>query len=156
MPECRWAEACAWVTVSAVLLAGCSESGPSAERYVVNLSGLAEVPPAATNAGGVATFTVEGSAISFALTVQNIVNVTAAHIHQGGATETGNAIVELYGGPTTGVITSETLATGTITAAGLAAISMDSLLALMRTGSAYVNVHTTARPAGEIRGQIRP
>jgi hypothetical protein len=32
----------------------------------------------------------------------------------------------------------------------------DSLLALMRTGLVYVNVHTRANGAGEIRGQINP
>jgi hypothetical protein len=31
---------------------------------------------------------------------------------------------------------------------------MDSLLVLMRTGNAYVNVHTSAYPSGELRGQI--
>lgn len=30
----------------------------------------------------------------------------------------------------------------------------DSLLVLMRNGHAYVNVHTVAQPAGEIRGQV--
>ena len=31
---------------------------------------------------------------------------------------------------------------------------MDSLVVLMRNGMAYLNVHTTAFPGGEIRGQI--
>jgi hypothetical protein len=33
-------------------------------------------------------------------------------------------------------------------------ISFDSVLVLLRNGNAYVNVHTTAVPGGEIRGQI--
>ena len=33
-------------------------------------------------------------------------------------------------------------------------ITFDSLLTLMQTGGAYVNVHTQANPGGEIRGQV--
>ena len=33
-------------------------------------------------------------------------------------------------------------------------IPFDSLVVLMRNGNAYVNLHTTAFPGGEIRGQI--
>jgi hypothetical protein len=37
----------------------------------------------------------------------------------------------------------------------LAGQSLDALLAAMRDGDTYVNVHTTQFPGGEIRGQIR-
>jgi hypothetical protein len=51
------------------------------------------------------------------------------------------------------------LAEGTITAADLvgplAGMSIDDLLAEMRAGNAYVNVHSEANPGGEIRGQIQ-
>lgn len=50
---------------------------------------------------------------------------------------------------------------GTITQANLIArpaigfgANMAELLAVMRSGNAYVNVHTVQIPAGEIRGQI--
>jgi len=33
-------------------------------------------------------------------------------------------------------------------------VKYDSLLVLLRNGQAYVNVHTTANPGGEIRGQL--
>jgi len=43
----------------------------------------------------------------------------------------------------------------TITPSNLTgAVGYDSLLVLMRNGMAYVNVHTAANPAGEIRGQL--
>jgi hypothetical protein len=54
--------------------------------------------------------------------------------------------------------------TGTLTAAdvtagaagqGLAAGEFAELIRAMRAGATYVNVHTTGRPGGEIRGQIR-
>jgi hypothetical protein len=31
---------------------------------------------------------------------------------------------------------------------------LNSLLVLMRSGNAYVNIHTSAYPSGELRGQI--
>jgi hypothetical protein len=53
--------------------------------------------------------------------------------------------------------------TGTITAADVVAIptqnlaagDLASLMKAIRAGVAYVNVHTTNFPSGEIRGQIR-
>jgi hypothetical protein len=50
---------------------------------------------------------------------------------------------------TTGLIVS-----GTFTATANPAVSMDSLLTLLRAGAVYVNVQTDANPLGEIRGQI--
>lgn len=41
-----------------------------------------------------------------------------------------------------------------IPAQGLTAGDLKSLIAAIRSGSAYVNVHTTRFPAGEIRGQL--
>ncbi|HXN76162.1 MAG TPA: CHRD domain-containing protein, partial [Gemmatimonadaceae bacterium] len=49
----------------------------------------------------------------------------------------------------TGVVGS-----GSITNANNVNISLDSLRVLFNNGNAYVNVHTTANGAGEIRGQI--
>jgi hypothetical protein len=48
------------------------------------------------------------------------------------------------------------LATGSFTATDGNQITMDSLLLLMRNGNAYVNVHTTENPNGEIRGKVSP
>ena len=51
------------------------------------------------------------------------------------------------------------LARGTITAANLVGPlkgkAVEDLVRDIRAGDAYVNVHTTAHPAGEIRGQIK-
>jgi hypothetical protein len=55
----------------------------------------------------------------------------------------------------TGTVTGE-VARGTITNANNANISLDSLRVLFNNGNAYVNVHTSANPGGEIRDQIHP
>jgi hypothetical protein len=50
------------------------------------------------------------------------------------------------------IIASDVLA---IAAQGLAAGDLAAVVRAIRAGFAYVNVHTTVFPSGEIRGQIR-
>jgi hypothetical protein len=66
-------------------------------------------------------------------------------------------MVFLFNGPTTGNGYSGILASAEITRASAfqGVFTMDSVLTRMRNGTAYVNVHTTANPGGEIRGQIQ-
>jgi hypothetical protein len=51
------------------------------------------------------------------------------------------------------------LAQGTITAANLMGPlqgkTLEDLVSVIKAGDAYVNVHTTAHPGGEIRGQLK-
>ena len=64
-------------------------------------------------------------------------------------------VLNLFLGPTKGPGFSGTLAQGVGGDLGApAGMTMDSLLVLLRNGHAYVNVHTPAHPAGEIRGQL--
>lgn len=95
--------------------------------------------------------------LRFELNVKNINAVTGAHIHAGTADVAGPVMVFLFNGPTTRNGYSGLLSSGEITRASAfsGAFTMDSLLTRMRNGTAYVNVHTTANGAGEIRGQIQ-
>jgi len=141
-------------------------------RFVSPLSGGAEVPAVDTNATGVATFklSADGTTLSFRLIVANIENVLQAHIHCGAADVAGPVVVFLYpDGPPPVLIEGRfqgVLASGTRTNADVIArpdslecpgglANFDELLAKMRSGDAYVNVHTSQNPGGEIRGQIR-
>ena len=74
----------------------------------------------------------------------------------------GPVVVFLFGFVAGGVTENGVLAEGDITAANLIArpaigfgATMPELVAAMRTGGAYVNVHTVALPAGEIRDQVK-
>ena len=129
-----------------------------------HLSGDEEVPARDTAAQGQAIFQVndDGTAISYKLNVANIENVTQAHIHLAPAGANGGIVAWLYpAAPPSQLIPGRsqgTLGEGVITAASLvgslAGQPLSALLDAMRSGGAYVNVHTSQFPPGEIRGQI--
>ncbi|HEX6304700.1 MAG TPA: PQQ-dependent sugar dehydrogenase [Anaerolineales bacterium] len=132
---------------------------PGARNFGAHLSGDEEVPPVDTQAQGQATFKVseDESEMSFKLNVANIEDVVAAHIHCAPAGVNGPVGVTLFsGGP---VSPDGTLAEGTITSPdpgnGCGWTSLEAVLSAISSGNAYVNVHTLANPAGEIRGQIQ-
>lgn len=135
------------------------------ENFRTHLSGDEEVEPVDTRAQGQAIFrlSADGESLDYKLIVANIENVMMAHIHLAPAGENGGVVVWLYpDSPPPQLIEGRTqgvLAEGTITAddlvGDLAGEDLDVLLEEMRTGGAYVNVHTTQNPGGEVRGQIR-
>lgn len=141
--------------IVAIGVAACDGDGPVApptESYTAALNGANEVAPpdlVATNATGTATITVNGNVLSYTLTTTGFAAGTTApaggtslpaHIHNGAAGVNGQVMVGL-------TATVNGTASGTVTV-------VDSVLAKMRTGNAYVNVHTSNRNAGEIRGQL--
>ena len=78
-----------------------------------------------------------------------------AHIHNGAPGIAGPIVVTLYNQAASGTING-VFATGSLTAANLPAnVTLASLKTLLLSGNAYVNVHTTANPSGEIRGQVK-
>jgi hypothetical protein len=147
-----------------VTLVSC-ESSTGAEastRFEAVLSGQEEVPAVTTTASGRTEFQLlrNGTELTYTLAVSNIQNVTMAHIHRGARGQNGPIIAYLFGPvPGFSATTSTTLKSGSLTAADVIAVagfngSFDALVEEMRQGNTYVNVHTTTRPAGEIRGQI--
>lgn len=114
--------------------------------------------------GAVVSANEERSELEYAVLVHAIEDVTQAHIHLGAAGEDGPVAVWLYPGPDATEPGLEEgrfdgiLATGTITEDHLTqevdGQTMDALLEQIASGDTYVNVHTEANPAGEIRGQL--
>jgi uncharacterized membrane protein YczE len=135
------------------------------ETHVTHLHGSHEVPANDSRAQGQAIFYVstDGQSLSYKLIVANIQNVTQAHIHLAAAGVNGLVVAWLYpSGPPAQLIpgrSSGVLAEGTITAANLvgplAGQSLSALIEAIRADVAYVNVHTSQFPPGEVRGQIR-
>lgn len=136
--------------------------GIAAEKsFKATLSGSEETPPVMSPAKGEATFTLgkDGKELTYKVTISGIENVTAAHIHAGKKGKEGPVAVVLYAGPKKEGAFSGTLASGEITAkdlkGSLAGKPLSALVAMIRSGDAYVNVHTTQHAPGEIRGQIQ-
>ncbi|MGH7444530.1 MAG: CHRD domain-containing protein [Longimicrobiales bacterium] len=116
-----------------------------------------EVPPNASTATGTASFEIDGDEIDFTLTTTGLTGVTAAHIHGPALSgENATVIVPLFNADTEGDWDGSKTASFDVSdiASGQATTTMDALIALMRNGRTYVNVHTDVLPAGVIRGQI--
>lgn len=142
---------------------------PGGQRnFTAPLKGSQEVPAVDTNGTGVAILKLNkaGDALSFKLNVANIDNVTQAHIHCGAKGVNGPVVAFLFGFADPAVNVNGTLSQGVITDAQVIDLpdsaacpggvsNFDDLIAHMREGNAYVNVHTVANPGGEIRGQIK-
>ena len=94
--------------------------------------------------------------LSYTVTGVNLTSATAAHIHLGGsAVSNGPILATLFTNPTDTAITAAQLAAGSIAEDAIGGgVSLDSLVKLMQNGTAYVDVHSTARPGGLVRGQI--
>jgi CHRD domain len=136
--------------VVASTLAGLASAAGTADifTYRTVLTAGAEVPKptAAAGAGGVFTSTVtkNGTAYTMAwkLTYRKLSGpAVAAHVHRGRAGVAGGVVVTLCGPCKSGQTGSAKLTKAVANA--------------MRSGAAYVNVHTGKNSAGEIRGQTK-
>ena len=100
----------------------------------------------------------DGKRIFFLMSLEDIDNVTVAHIHLGKEGENGPVVVTLFGPLQKPVSIEEAMFKGTITRQDLegplAWRSISTLYREIRRENTYVNVHTVQYPDGEIRGQI--
>lgn len=141
--------------------------GGDKSRVKTTLAGYNEVPSVSTMGRGEfsATINDEERVISYTLTLGGTFNSSLlfAHIHFGQRDVNGGVAAFLCGGgskpqpcPPNGTVT------GTITPAdvigpsgqGIGPGEWDELVAAIRAGVTYANVHSNTQPGGEIRGQI--
>jgi hypothetical protein len=151
-----------YIAAAAVVVTGCSGGGTTGgldveQQISVTLSPANEVPtPKPTTASGVADVVVYPERVDFQITGTNITGVTMAHIHTGAVGVAGPVFVTLYApaaptGQINGVIVS-----GSLNSTNLpSGVTLAALKALLASGNAYINVHTTANPSGEMRGQLK-
>ena len=134
-----------------------------AKDFAATLSGAEEVPANTSGATGRAVLRLRSDrSLDYSLSVEQISEVRAAHIHLGARGQNGPVVVTLFDAATSTVSTfdRQRIASGRITAADITARppGLDGtpaeLLRRLRQGRAYVNVHTVRLPAGEIRGQV--
>ena len=159
--------------ILAVALLASPAFAADSRRMQATLDGYQEVPSVATRAGGL--FTARPSSdrdeVEYTLTYAGMqAPVTQAHIHMAQTAVNGAIVVWLCGsatnpgpagtpacpqgaGTVSGVFRAADIQ-ATPTTQQLAAGQISQFIEAMRANSAYVNVHTTASPGGEIRGQI--
>jgi hypothetical protein len=135
-------------TVLAAIVAAASacSNNPfaSTTSFSAKLSGAAEVPPNSTTGGGTVEVTLnkETNVLTWKVDHGGLTGpVTAAHFH-GPALPGANAGVAL---PIPDANTNPMQGQAKLTPAQLADLT---------AGKWYVNLHTAAHPAGEVRGQV--
>lgn len=148
-----------------------------------SLSGFNENPPKATMGSGALKAKASGGVITYTLTYSGLTTpATMAHFHFGQNTVNGGIFIWLCGNPAgspnpapapvppgtpacpVGNTSHPQSVSGHVTAADIQAVpgqnvnagDMATALKIIEAGDAYVNVHTTKFPAGEIRGQVSP
>jgi hypothetical protein len=164
---------------SVAILAAALLSLPAAAAHGTNvfhavLTGYQEVPSVSSKADGVfeARINSDGNSVDYTLAYEGLqADVLMAHIHFAQRSVNGPIVVWLCGttaqpgpaGTTTCPGRSGTVR-GTFTGSNilssatqqLSSGELAELLDAMRSGVAYVNIHSTVSPGGEIRGQVHP
>lgn len=109
--------------------------------FFATLTGAQEVPAVTTVAAGTGRFIYDHSTAKLSGTVTTT-NLTGnvAHLHTGAVGVVGPVTLPLTGGPANWTLPETTLT--------------DTQVGTLLSGNFYANVHSTANPGGEIRGQV--
>jgi hypothetical protein len=119
--------------------------------YAAELRGSNEVPPVTTNAFGSAFVTLDpiNSTIAWEVNTSGIANPSLSHIHRNVAGANGPVIINFA---TSAAQIANGRTSGTASIAALSQADQTNLATA--PAGFYVNVHSTANPGGEIRGQL--
>jgi len=146
-------------------MVGVHSAAGAAELFQARLSGAEEVPPVETDTTGRFEILFDKDALSgeYTLRVASGRRVTQAHFHCAPAGVNGSIIVYLAGFQEKGWdvdgkwVSNATITDGNITNTGTACgATLEDIVEAARNGNVYVNVHSVAKPGGEVRGQLLP
>src|SRR4029453_4868923 len=146
-----------------------------AEQIGALLTGYEESPSVSTTGSGAFTATIapDGDVIRYPEKYSGLQGiVTQSHIHVGQLGVNGSVVIFLcqtatnpdptglapecpQEGTVSGTITAANVIAGATASQQLVVGDLAAVIAAIRAGAAYANVHTTPSPGGEIRGQIR-
>lgn len=157
-------------TTAAATTTASPASKPKAKNFIAKLRGANEVLPVASDAVGIAKLRVHKGKLLWFLNASNIDKVTAAHVHCGAVGVNGPVVLTLFDKGSGPSITPDgRFAKGSIVLTDdIADVDCDftvdeddvvdsaaDIVTLLRSGKAYVNVHSEDFAGGEIRGQVR-
>jgi hypothetical protein len=158
----------AGLAVTSLIYAGTVGADDERHRVKATLSGFQETPSTLSTPGtGTFTATIDDNAqsIDYKLSYEGLeAPAIAAHIHLGARGTTGGVSAFLCSGgnkpacpPAGGTVTGTITATDIVgpAAQGIAPGQFAKVIRAIRNGAVYANVHSTLRPGGEIRGQLR-
>jgi hypothetical protein len=135
-------------------------AGGNTVTYAAELRPGNEVPAATSNAFGSAlvTFDTVNNTITWEADGSGIANATLSHIHRGVAGVNGPVIINFAtsAGQIPGGRTSGSAAISSIQAGAFLPTDLPALFNPATASGYYVNIHSTAFPGGEIRGQLAP
>ena len=148
--------------VAAALLFSATPSSAQVVNLVATLSGGEETPALLTGAVGTATVSVDATSEEISVTL-NLFNfstgTSAGHIHVAPKGVAGPVVINF---PIPTQRTGDLQLTFRVGPSAFApnpaigiATMQDAIQAIVG-GNAYVNIHTSANPGGEIRGQLVP
>ena len=144
-----------------VLLVSAAQAQAQTITWTAALHGGNEVPGVVTGSAGTATVTWNTATRTgtYRVDVYNLpVGATASHIHAGAAGVAGPVVINFTvpaGGISNDFGLSGTFScTDVVNRPAQGINSCEDFEQTMMLNNAYVNVHSTANPGGEIRGQL--
>ena len=167
----RWILRAAAVVAVLGLTVAAANADEVVQQFKAHMTGFQENLPKLSPGSGTFVATVSGSTLTYTLTYTKLSSpVLQSHIHFGQTAVNGNVFLYLCASaavpfpagtptcPPEGGTVSRTVTAADILgvpAQNLTAGDFAGALAILNSGDAYVNVHTTNFPGGEIRGQVR-
>jgi len=143
-----------------VLLVSAAQAQAEIISFTATLNGGNEVPPVVTGAAGTATITYDTvtGILTYRVEVYNMpTGTTAGHFHVGAVGVAGPTVINFT---VQANISNDFAIAGTATSTNLnvraaqGINSWDDLIQALLLNNLYINVHSTANPGGELRGQV--